>query len=222
MTKVKFIDLFAFILCIIPFVTWFMLSDSLPEKLPIHWNARGEVNGWTTKQQVPIFLLSLTAIGAITYILLRFIRRIDPKRNAQLNETITLKVGIGIITFITAINLLLLMPKGDTFKMTTVVFVMVSLLFTFLGNLMYNIKPNYFIGVRLPWTLENDDNWKHTHRLAGITWFIGGIVSAILSLLLPQQTMFPVFIGITIILVLIPSIYSYMLFKRSKNQSQHS
>jgi uncharacterized membrane protein len=222
MTKVKFIDLFAFILCIIPFIAWFMLNDSLPEKLPIHWNAKGEVNGWTTKEQVPIFLFLMTAIGAVTYVLLRFIRRIDPKRSAQLNEGIALKVGIGIMTFMTAINLLLLMPKGDTFKMTTVVFVMVSLLFTFLGNLMYNIKPNYFIGVRLPWTLESDDNWKHTHRLAGITWFIGGIISAILSLLLPQQSMFRVFIAMTIILVLIPSIYSYMLFKRSKNQSQHS
>jgi uncharacterized membrane protein len=86
---------------------------------------------------------------------------------------------------------------------------------------MYNIKPNYFIGIRLPWTLENDDNWKHTHRLAGISWFIGGIISAILSLLISPKTMFPVFIGITMLLVLIPGVYSFMLFKRAKNHSQH-
>jgi uncharacterized membrane protein len=199
-----------------------MLSDSLPEKLPMHWNIKGEVDGWTTKGQLPFFLLAMTAIGAFTYLLLRFIKRIDPKRTAQLNENRALKVGIGIITFMTAINLLILMPKGDTLNITTVVLVMVSFLFTFLGNVMYNIKANYFIGIRLPWTLENDDNWKHTHRLAGILWFVGGIISAILSLLISPNTMFPIFIGITMLLVLIPSTYSFILFKRSKNHSQHS
>jgi len=222
MAKAKFIDVFAFILWLIPFVTWFFLKDSLPEKLPIHWNLKGEVDGWATKEQLPIFLLLMTAIGIVTYLLLRFIKRIDPKRTAQLTEGVALKVGIGMVTFMTAVNLLILMPKGDTFKVTTIVLVMVSLLFTFLGNLMYNIKPNYFIGIRLPWTLENENNWKHTHRLAGIIWFIGGIICAILSLLITPKAMFPVFIGITLLLVLIPSIYSFMLFKRSNNQSQNS
>jgi uncharacterized membrane protein len=222
MTRSKLIDLLALMLCIIPFVTWFMLRNSLPEKLPIHWNAQGDVDGWTSREQLPIFLLAITVFGALVYLLLRFIKRIDPKRTAKLNETIALKIGFGVITFMTAINLLIMMPKGDTFNMTTVVLVMVSLLFTFLGNMMYNIKPNYFIGIRLPWTLENDDNWKHTHRLAGIIWFIGGIVCAILSLLISPKIMFPIFIGITMLLVLIPSIYSFMLFKRSTDHSQHS
>jgi uncharacterized membrane protein len=159
----------------------------------------------------------MTAIGAMTYLLLRFIKHIDPKRTAQLNETIALKVGIGVISFMTAINLLLLMPKGDTFNITTVVFVMVSLLFAFLGNVMYNIKPNYFIGIRLPWTLEDENNWKHTHRLAGIVWFIGGIVSASLVLAMEPKMVFPIFIGITMLLVLIPSVYSFMIFRKRKH-----
>jgi len=219
MTRPRFTDLLAFTLCIVPFVTWFILKDSLPEKLPIHWNVKGEVDGWTSHKQLPFFLLTMTTIGALTYLLLRFIKRIDPKRTAQLNERIALKVGVGFISFITAMNLLIMMPKDDTFNINTAVFVLVSLLFTFLGNLMYNVKPNYFIGIRLPWTLEDENNWKHTHRLAGIVWFVGGIISASLVLVLEPEQVFPIFIGITILLVLIPGVYSFLIFKKTKQHN---
>ena len=119
-------------------------------------------------------------------------------------------------------NLLILMPKGSAFNTTSIVFVMVGLLFTFLGNLMYNIKPNYFIGIRLPWTLDNENNWKLTHRLAGVTWFIGGIVCAVVALILVPKNMFPVLIGITVLLVLIPSVYSFAIFKRKDKNNSHS
>ena len=147
--------------------------------------------------------------------LLRSIKKIDPKRTAQLNEGIAIKSGIGIVTFISAISSLIFLPGTNNLNITSIVLVMASLLFTFLGNLMYNIKPNYFIGIRLPWTLENENNWNHTHRLAGIMWFIGGIISATLSMLIEPKTMFTIFIGITVLLVLVPSTYSFILYKRT-------
>lgn len=167
MTKVRFVDWVALILCAIPFIAWFFLRDSLPERLPIHWDSEGQIDGWTGKDKLPLFLMLMTGISTTTYLLLRFIKRLDPKRTAQLNEGIALKIGVGIIIFMTAVNLLLIIPKDETFDMTRVVLVMVSLLFAFLGNLMYNIKPNYFVGIRLPWTLENEENWRQTHRVAG-------------------------------------------------------
>jgi uncharacterized membrane protein len=115
---------------------------------------------------------------------------------------------------------LIVLPIPNDLNITSIILVMVSLLFTFLGNLMYHIKPNYFIGIRLPWTLENENNWRHTHRLAGITWFIGGIISATLSMLIQPKTMFIIFIGITFLLVLVPGIYSFILFKRTNGQRQ--
>ena len=214
MTRTKYIDLAALLISIIPFISWILLKDSLPDKLPIHWNVSGEVDGWTTKDQLPVFLFIMTSISVITYSILRFIKFIDPKRTAQLNENIALKVGLGIVIFIAIANLLLLVPKSPGFNMTSIIITMVSLLFTFLGNLMYNIKPNYFIGIRLPWTLENEINWKRTHRLAGIVWFVGGIICAILSIMMTPKTMFFVLIGTTILLVLIPAIYSFTLFKK--------
>ena len=85
---------------------------------------------------------------------------------------------------------------------------------------MYNIKPNYFIGIRLPWTLENENNWKYTHRLAGIMWFVGGIISATLAMLIEAKAMFTIFIVITFLLVLVPGVYSFILYKRTNGPRQ--
>ena len=62
------------------------------------------------------------------------------------------------------------------------VFAGVGLLLCLIGNYMHTIKPNYFAGLRLPWTLNNEDNWRKTHLLAGKLWFVGGLVIAILCL----------------------------------------
>ena len=61
------------------------------------------------------------------------------------------------------------------------VFVSMGLLFALLGNNMYNIKPNYFAGIRLPWTFESEDNWRKTHHLAGRFWFFGGLIFAVIT-----------------------------------------
>jgi uncharacterized membrane protein len=152
--------------------------------------------------------------------MLRFIKKIDPKRAAQLNEAVAVKIGLGIVTFLAAINILIVVPHTNRFNTTTIVLLLASLLLTFVGNFMYNIKPNYFIGIRLPWTLGNENNWKLTHRFAGITWFIGGIISAILSMFIGPKTMFIIFVAITIFLFLVPSVYSFILYKRMTHHSQ--
>jgi uncharacterized membrane protein len=86
-------------------------------------------------------------------------------------------------------------------------------LFVFLGNYMPALKPNYFAGIRLPWTLSDDDNWRRTHFLAGKIWFWGGLVFAVLTLFLPSTFAVPLMIFSVCIMVLIPAIYSYRIFR---------
>lgn len=217
MSRIKLIDLSAIIICVVPFIAWFALYNTLPERLPIDWNARGGVEGWTTRDRLPFFLLLMTGVSVVAYVLLRAIRWIDPKRTAALNEGTALKIGMAIVVFMAAANLLLIIPKGDDFNMTSVIFVMLGLLFTFLGNLMYNVKPNYFIGIRVPWALEDENNWRHTHRLAGVLWFVGGIICAVVALILSPESMFMFLIGMTVLLVLIPAIYSFSIYKRRRS-----
>ena len=99
------------------------------------------------------------------------------------------------------------------------VFAGVGLLFCFIGNYMHNIKPNYFAGFRVPWTLNNAENWRKTHLLAGKIWFAGGLGLSLLCLLLPDTISFIVFFTVTIILVIIPAVYSYRLYKKNKELS---
>jgi len=92
-----------------------------------------------------------------------------------------------------------------------------GLLFAIMGNYMSTIKPNYFAGIRLPWTLENADNWKKTHALAGRIWFGGGLLLAIICLFLPPAVAFVAFFISLTLMILIPCIYSYNLYKKQKN-----
>lgn len=104
-------------------------------------------------------------------------------------------------------------------KLDKVLLPLIGLLLAFIGNMMHSIKPNYFAGVRTPWTLENEDNWRSTHRLAGKLWFIGGITITFLTLLLPAKIATVVFISGAVSLSLIPVVYSYVYFKKHQYPS---
>ena len=89
-----------------------------------------------------------------------------------------------------------------------------SLLFAFIGNLMYSIKPNYFAGIRTPWTLEDEDTWRKTHQLASPIWLVAGIVLALLAIVLPTKALIIVFYSVIAVIVLIPVIFSYRYYKK--------
>jgi len=83
-----------------------------------------------------------------------------------------------------------------------------------LGNLMHNIKPNYFIGMRMPWTLDNENNWRKTHQFGSKIWVAGGLITMLASFLTsPDKVMTYIFIPVVLLMVIIPGIYSYKYFK---------
>ncbi len=91
---------------------------------------------------------------------------------------------------------------------------LIGLLYLILGNYFKTVKANYFIGIRTPWTLENETVWKRTHKLGGKMWFVGGITVIIFSLILDSQINFTLFLVITGIISIIPIIYSYIIYKK--------
>ncbi|MEO8711656.1 MAG: SdpI family protein, partial [Parafilimonas sp.] len=100
------------------------------------------------------------------------------------------------------------------------VFIAAGLLFALLGNNMYNMQPNYFAGIRLPWTLESEDNWRKTHHLAGRLWFFGGLLFAIIVLFLNNKWAGYSGAVILAILILIPVFYSYKLYRSQTKKSR--
>ena len=191
----------------------------LPEKVAMHFDWHGNVDRYGSKRELITMVIILTVVSAATYLLLTNIYRIDPKKYAADNKTRLQRIGFGVTVFLSAVVCMLIYSSTHGNMKFNARFILagVGLMFAFLGNYMHNNKPNYFAGFRLPWTLENEDNWKKTHSLAGKIWFGGGLLVAIACLLIQDtKTSIMVFFSITVIMTIIPIVYSYRLYREQK------
>ena len=159
----------------------------LPEKVAMHYDLKGNADRYGNKNELLVMLLILTAVNVLVFLLLTNAYRIDPKKNAGENKSRFSRIAFAVSVFIAAVLCLIIYSSThpDTKLNASFLLAGIGLLFAFIGNYMYNIKPNYFAGIRLPWTLENEDNWKKTHLLAGKLWFAGGLLLAVLCLFTP-------------------------------------
>ena len=191
--------------------------QQLPSSVPMHYNIHGEIDRMGSKNELIGLVAMMSAISLGVGLLLANIHRIDPRRYGSASPRFA-QIGFGIAVFMAAIQCIIIFYAGHPGLHFDGGFILaaVAILFAFLGNYMPNLKPNYFAGIRIPWTLDDPDNWKKTHALAGKLWFAGGLLLAITSLALPTKIAVPVFFAGIVILVLVPCIYSYQLFKKSK------
>ena len=199
-----------------PFLYLAYVWKSLPDKVPVHWNMAGEIDRYGSKTELLIvpFLLPL-----LTYLIFLAIPYIDPKKQIEKmgNKYHQLKFIFVCFTSLIAIYVIY---ASSIASLTSVKFIYIglALIIAVLGNYMQSIKPNYFMGFRTPWTLENNEVWKLTHRLAGKMWVVGGITIGIFTLLLNDNLTFWVLIIIISIISIIPLIYSYVIFKKLDNE----
>jgi uncharacterized membrane protein len=214
MKKFNLSDLLLLIIWVLPFIYLAVVYAQLPATVPIHFGAQGKPDGFGPRQDV-IYLMAITGgASALAYLLMRFLPSIDPKRQVKYGENNFNKIGFGIVSFLSLISLTIIYAVVyNGFKYDNLEFIIISLLFVFLGNMMYNVKPNYFVGIRIPWTLESEDNWRATHRLAGKLWVGGGILLTALMLIIHGKLGQNVFLGFIAVLAIVPMIYSYQYFK---------
>ena len=214
MKKFTVIDIGLLLIWALPAIYLFYSYNLLPQEVPTHYDINGKVNGYSSKSNFIGIELFLIALSAFTYFLVRFIPVFDPKKQAKYSDITYYKLAGGLVVFLTAISLIIIYAAlNNGFRIDRFLLPIVSLLFVFIGNLMNSIKPNYFAGIRTPWTLESEDNWRATHRLAGRLWVIGGIILTICLFFLPagiKNTVFMVAIGT---FVVVPVTYSYYYFR---------
>lgn len=201
-------------IALLPFVYLAYIWNELPKEIPMHWNASGEIDRWGDKSELFMMIFMLTGI---TYLIFLVIPYIDPKQKLQNmgNKLNNLRMILGL--FMSALAIYILFSVQQKTSNPVLIFPLVGLLFAFLGNYFKTIKPNYFIGIKTPWTLENEEVWKKTHLLGGKLWFIGGILMA-LTFVLPNKIQFYTFMGIAAVITIVPIVYSYLEFKKIKNQ----
>jgi uncharacterized membrane protein len=202
---------------LIPFIYLWLIWDQLPEKVPLHWNVSGEVDRYGDKIEL---LLIPILLPLLVYLLFWIIPKIDPKRKIKNmgRKYDLLKTFMTI--FMSALAVVIIYAsKNDSFYNPNYILLAIGCLFVVLGNFFKTIRANYFIGIKTPWTLENETVWKETHKLAGKFWFVGGIIIILSSLILEKKENFTLFLIVTIIISVIPVVYSYFKFRSLKENS---
>ena len=202
---------------LVPFIVSFILWDQIPEEVPTHFNISGEADDWGPKW---INAIMLPLIGVGVYVLLLVLPLIDPKKKISNTQKpvaairiVTSIFFVGIYAFVMAASL------GVEINFASYIIVGVGMLILIIGNYMNSIKSNYFIGIRTPWTLENPDVWKKTHRFGSKVWVIGGLLMMI-SGFIPAIIESALFITIIVsVLAGLPIIYSYLVYKKLESRN---
>ncbi|OQP59499.1 hypothetical protein A3860_37310 [Niastella vici] len=205
----------------IPFIYLSRIYPSLPSLVPKHFNGEGIPDAYTAKHNLWKILALTSAIAVGIYLLLTNITRIDPKKKASLSRNTFQMISIVLVILIAALNSITIAASQDGhFAFSRFLPAILGLFLAFLGNRMLSIRPNYFVGIRTPWALEHEDNWKATHRLGGKVFFAGGILIVIVTFLLTPALVESALFAIIATMALIPVVYSYIYFrKHSGNNS---
>jgi uncharacterized membrane protein len=202
-------EVIIWIVLAIPIVYLILMWGKLPDKLPTHFDFHGNAN-----QYGPKYLPAIITIGI--YILMIIIPFIDPRKdNYKIFEPTYFKLRFIIIIMIGLINLITMINSiYNNINIGMIIPIFIFMLIVVFGNYMGNIRHNYFVGIKVPWTLNNEENWNKTHRLAGKLMVIGGI-AGIACLLVFKKSNFVVPV-ILLSIIIIPIVYSYSLHVKMK------
>lgn len=219
MKKIK-LDWLQVLILALPFCGVVLLWDKLPARLPSHWNLHGEVDGYASKGFGTLFLPILNVavaalIAAICPVDPR-VRKQDPETKASSLRTFR-AVRLIFSTFLSGLCLALLwIAMGLPLEAPRAIGVGVSIMFLGLGNLMGKLRPNYFVGIRTPWTLESREVWLKTHRLGGKLMVAASLLLLMGCLILPTPIYLWLYAPMILLMGLTPIIYSFVLYRRQQ------
>jgi uncharacterized membrane protein len=197
---------------LLPYVYLATIWNQLPDKVPTHFNIAGDVDTWSAKTTL-LYLPGALGIGI--YLLMLLIPLIDPKKRIKQMgaKYYTLRFMLTLFFSVLATYLLYLSNAGSL-KNPNLLVALIGVLFAVLGNYFQAIRPNYFIGIRTPWTLENEEVWKKTHRLGGRLWIACGLLIAVISFIIRNNLALAITLGaILSVMVIVPVVYSYREFQ---------
>lgn len=181
------------------------------QDIVIHWSAHGQADGYGPRYLLLVFPLMIL----FTDLIMRLCRRIDPKhRNYDkfASSLAILRITIAALLFICCLITSAEAWHPGIMNVSMLICLSLGAMVSICGNIMPRVRPNYMIGIRNPWTLHDETIWRKTHRIGGWVWFWGGILLCVMSFWPIEFLFFNVWI-ITIIIV--PNLYSYLLYRRS-------
>ncbi len=196
--------------CLLPIIMAIILYPQLPDTVAIHWDANGNVNGTASK-----FVATIILPGGLLLLSLFMpvLMKIDPKYDNMGEKIKTVVCWIIPIISVVCSGITLSNAMGKSVPVQVIVPMLLGVIFIIIGNYLPKTKQTYTVGIRIPWTLDNEDNWNKTHRLAGFVWVVGGVV--VFASSFTELRVWIITISIAV-MVIVPTVYSFLHYKKSR------
>ncbi|MBQ8027835.1 MAG: SdpI family protein [Clostridia bacterium] len=193
--------------CLLPILVGLVLWNKLPDEMPVHWNANGVADGFSSKAfsvfAVPSFFAGL-------HLLLHFVSGLEKRRKNYARALDAMTFWLLPVFSAICCSIMYLTSMGKTVRVEMVIPALVCVMLIYIGNFLPKCKQNSTMGIKLPWTLKSEENWNKTHRFGGWIWIFCG-----LSGLVSAFCFKPVFLFVLIIFaVAAPTIYSFVLSRK--------
>lgn len=198
------------IITLLPVIFGLIVWDSLPEYLSSHWSDQGTGSGLWVKA---LFVFGVPLILLVSHLLCLLFTLQDNKQKGQNKKALGILFWINPFICLFSCSIFYAAAFGKTFDFDLIFPIVFGIIFIVIGNYLPKIKQNRSLGIKLPWTLFNEENWNKTHRFGGKVWVICGLIM-LFSIFLPSTAMVFVFVSAIIAMALVPTIYSYCLYKK--------
>ena len=195
------------VIILLPVLAGIVLWNQLPEQMPTHWNAAGEVDGWSSKA---FAVFGLPGIMLAAQWLCCLGTAADPKKANHSEKVLHLVLWIVPLLSLVLEAVTYAAALGREIPIEMVMPAVIGLVLFAAGNYLPKCQQNYTIGIKIPWTLNSEENWNKTHRFAGRLWMVCSVVIILTGFF----GGFELFIGIVSVMVFAPMIYSYILHRK--------
>lgn len=197
------------LLILLPILFGILKWNELPDMIATHWNLEGIPDGYSSKT---FAVFGLPSIIAICHILCAFGHKLDPKRENYSDKLFIFILWLCpilsvILSYVTYAHAL-----GHNVDVSKIITMLMGFVFIIVGNYLPKVKQNYTLGIKLPWTLNDETNWYKTHKLAGWVWMLSGIATLICSLF----NFYAIILFVMLIAIFVPTIYSYLLYRKQE------
>ncbi|MBQ2830382.1 MAG: SdpI family protein [Oscillospiraceae bacterium] len=199
------------VVTLLPLLAGIFLWGELPDKIATHFNFAGEADGWSSKA-FAVFALPLMIFAL--HLVCVFALRLDPRSANVSDKILGLVFWICPATSVFACGTVYLYAMGTAVNISYFGTLFASLLFVILGNYLPKCRQNYTVGIKLPWTLADEENWDRTHRFAGWLWIAAGLLLVVLQLTGMMRTWS--FLAVVLAMVLLPTVYSAVFYLKKK------
>ncbi len=197
-------------------MTWFFVQLPADARIPSHWNINGQIDNWMGLTGSMILGISLT-LGI--FLLLYLMPHYDPRyvKNKERMDNIIPRVSFVMVLFFALLHIysLFLAKMGGGAEGFRFTFVLIGMMFVILGNILPKVPNNFFVGIKTPWTLSNEEVWQKTHRLGGWLFVISGLMLCVKAFIpMRENVLQRILMWVALLLPLYSILYSFLLYRR--------